>query len=126
MIEAALWTGGSLLLGYPLAALHWLGYRSWKKATATVVRFEEDPTPSADQGGLRAPVLRFRPADGDWIEVVDPVFSKSKLRVGQEVRVVYPPSAPSQARLAANRYVVQLLAGTIGLLIFLVGIFGSD
>lgn len=113
------------MLAYPVAALHWLGYRSWKTTTATVVRFQDDPSAAADQGGLRAPVLRFRPEGGDWIEVTDPVFAKSTLRVGQTVRVVYPPSSPSQGRLAVNLYTVQLSAGTLGLIILLVGVFGS-
>lgn len=126
MIEAALWTGGSLMLAYPLAALHWLGYRSWRKATATVVRFENDPNPLADQGSLKAPVLRFQTEGGEWLEVVDPVFTNAKLRVGSKVAIVYPASAASHARLARGRYTMQIVAGTFGLLVFLVGLLGGN
>jgi len=125
MIEAALWTGGALMLAYPLAALHWLGYRSWKSATATVVRFQIDPSPSADQGMLKAPVLRFQPEGADWIEIIDPVFSHSRLRVGSKVRIRYPATSPSHARLASDLYTIQLSAGTFGLFLFIIGMLGS-
>jgi Protein of unknown function (DUF3592) len=126
MIEAAVWTGGVLMLAYPLAALHWYGYRSWKKTTATIVRYQDDPTPSADQGTLQAAVLSFETADGQRIEVTDAVFTKPKHRIGSKVSIVYPPASPDQARLAGNLYTMQLVAGTSGLLILVVGIIAGN
>lgn len=121
MIEAAVWTGGALMLAYPLAALHWYGYRSWRKTTGRIVRYQDDPNPSADQGVLRAAVISFETEEGQSVEIVDPVFTHSTRRVGSRVSVLYPPAAPTQARLASNRYTMQLVAGTIGLLVLVVG-----
>ena len=125
MIEAAVWTGGALMLAYPIAALHWYGYRSWKKTTAKIVRYQEVPTPSADQGTLRAAVLSFETEEGHRIEVTDPVFTTSKHRVGSKVSIVYPPATPDHARLAGHLYTMHLVAGTVGLLIFVVGVIAE-
>ena len=85
MIVEALWLGGALMLSYPLAGLHWLGYRRWVRATATVVRLDDDPNPSSESGPLYAPVLRFRTAGGEWVETVEALRARSRHKVGDQV-----------------------------------------
>lgn len=112
------------MLSWPLAGLHWLGYRSWRKATGTVVRLEPDPHPMADDGVLLAPVIAFKLPDGTPVEATEAVRTNTKLRVGQKVEVLYPPESPTSARLAGNRYTMQLALGAVGFGILLIGLLG--
>ncbi len=125
MIDTALWIGGALVLSWPLAGLHWLGYRSWRKTTGTVVRIEADPNPTAGDGVLTAPVVAFTLPDGLTIEATDAVRTNTKLRIGQRVEVIYPPDTPQSARVAGNLYTLQLVIGAVGVVILLVGLFGN-
>ena len=124
MIVEAVWIGGALSLAWPLAGLHWLGYRSWQEATATVVRLDADPSPSAGDGRLVAPVVAFRLPSGAVVEATEAVRTNTPLRVGQKVAVLYPPEQPTQARVAANLYTMHLVVGAIGIVILLIGVFG--
>ncbi len=124
MIAEAVWIGGALTLAWPLAGLHWLGYRSWQKTTATVVRLDADPSPSAGDGRLVAPVVAFRLPGGAEVEVTEAIRANTPLRVGQKVAVIYPPEQPTQARVAANHYTMHLVVGAIGVVILLIGVFG--
>ena len=116
MIESAVWVGGTLTLAYPLAAWHWYGYRTWTTTTGIIVGYKDDPSPLADQGTLRAAVIRFETQDGQSIEVTDPVFTNTKRRVGSRVPVQYPPASPRHARLVGNQYTMQVVTATIGLM----------
>ena len=113
-----------MMLSWPLAGIHWLGYRSWRKATGTVVRLDPDPHPIADDGVLVAPVIAFRLPDGATIEATEALRTNTKLRVGQKVEVRYPPESPTSARLAGNLYTMQLAVGALGFVILLIGLMG--
>lgn len=125
MIVEAIWIGAFLMFAWVLAGLHWLGYRKWKRATAKVVGYKDDPNPTADDGGLRAAVFRFTPEGGAPIEAADKTFTNSRYRIGAKVKVVYPPADPGQARIEGHLYTMQLGLGAMGLVIFLVGLFGK-
>ncbi len=71
------------------------------------------------------PVFVFEAADGQRIEATDPVFTNLKHHIGSTVSIVYPPASPKHARFASNLYTLQLLAGSIGLLMLLVGLLAG-
>lgn len=124
--NAALWIGGFFMLSYPLAALHWIGYRKWRRARGTVIRLAADPNPSADDGDLTAPVVRFQTAAGQQVEFTDPVYSTGGPRSGDQVEVLYPPEKPQYARVSGNLYTMHILFGTFGAVIVLLGlVFGE-
>lgn len=125
MIVEALWIGGFFMLAWVLAAINWLEYRTWKRANAKVVGFKDDPSPSADDGGLRAAIFRFTPEGGTPIEVADKTFTNSRYRIGAKVKIAYPPADPTQAQIAGYLYTMHLGLGAMGFVIFLVGLFGK-
>jgi hypothetical protein len=124
--NAALWIGVFFMLSYPLAALHWIGYRKWHRARGTVIRLAADPNPGVEDGDLTAPVVRFQTAEGREVEFTDPLYSTGGQRSGDKVEVLYPPDKPQYARVAGNLYTMQILFGTFGAVIVLLGlVFGE-
>lgn len=122
MIEPALWIGGMLMTAYPMAAMNVLRRRSWPRTKAKIVRCEPHPDPTED--GV-ARVVRFQATDGRTLEVTDPVYANWGDCSGRKVWVTYPPDSPHLARVCRSLYTLPLLVGTIGLIVFLVGVFGK-
>jgi hypothetical protein len=119
--DVAMWVGAGLMLTFPLAGLHWLGYRRWSRARGKVVR-NEAKSRGGSEGRLYAAVVRFTTGDGREVEFEDSLQSNRAYRKGEKVDVIYPPATPEYARIGKNVYTLHFVIGTVGALIFAVGL----
>jgi hypothetical protein len=112
-----------LLLGGYLATQTLNFTRDALQTTGTVVRYHETL-----EGGRTSyrPMFRFTTASGDIITTTEQLPSSSKrFAIGAQVPVQYPFGLPLQARIATftDFWLGATLAGVVGLLSFIAGIF---
>lgn len=76
--------------------------RDAAEATGAVVEVVARPTGRTNPRFRHLPVVQFVTASGQRVRFESPFRGEPPLRVGDQVAVLYPPSRPGQARLAAQ------------------------
>jgi uncharacterized protein DUF3592 len=110
---------GLVLLGVcTLLVLNAREFRSTAVATTgTVVGYETHyDTDEGRRSETYSPVVRFTAPDGRQVEVRTNVSSSRRPRVGEQVKVLYQPDDPQDARIdtATTRLVGPLVTGGLG------------
>ncbi|GGV21457.1 hypothetical protein GCM10010182_49640 [Actinomadura cremea] len=91
-------------------------YRNGRRTAATVVGHRTDRSDSGDP--MYAPVFRFTTEDGQAVEAASSVFTSRKVRVGQEIQIVY---ASDDAERTAERVGDHRWKLAMGLLFLVLG-----
>jgi hypothetical protein len=122
------WTGVGvcMLLGGVAAAVHtWLLLRNGVEATGTVVDMTT-VRDSEDGSESYAPVFRFMAADQQSYTIHSKTSTNPPVfKVGEAVRVIYPPLDPASAKIASFWQLwltVVILAG-LGVIFVAIGLF---
>lgn len=76
--------------------------RDATEATGSVVELVARPTGRTNPRFRHLPVVKFATANGQRVRFESPFRGDPPFRVGDQVAVLYPPSRPGQARLAAQ------------------------
>jgi hypothetical protein len=100
---------------------NFIGKAQEVKGTVIQMVYSED----SEGGGGYAPIYQFKTLEGQDIEIQDGLSSNPpRFKVGQDVKVLYDPENPRNARLNKwlNLYFLPILFGGLGVIFGGVGI----